>query len=102
MADKAPVEKIEINDLTKVKTVSKTDKEHNYILIISDFYYLNSAQNLKDELAKKTKLDGFTIKKINSKKYRLYIGPFKNFNSLKLTYISLNKLGFDELQIYKE
>jgi len=57
---------------------------------------------LKKELEKKTKLDTFIIKKINNKKYRLYIGPFQNFNSLKSTYISLNKLGFEELNIYKE
>ncbi len=102
VATKAPVEKIEIDDLSKIKTTVKTKKKHHYILLISDFYFLDSAENLKNELTKKTKLDGFLIKKINNKKYRLYIGPFQNFNSLKSTYISLNKLGFDELSIYKE
>ena len=102
VANNAPVEKIEIDDLSKIKTTSKTKKKHQYILLISDFYYLDSAENLKSKLTKETKLDGFLIKKINNKKYRLYIGPFKNFNSLKSTYISLNKLGFDELTIYKE
>ena len=29
-------------------------------------------------------------------------GPFKNFNALKTTYISLNKLGFENLNIYRE
>ena len=96
------MEKIEINDLSKIKTTSKVKEKNRYILLISDFYYLDSAKNLKNELTKKTKLDGFTIKKINNKKYRLYIGPFQNFNSLKSTYISLNKLGFEELNIYKE
>jgi len=102
VANKAPVEKIEIDDLSKIKTTSSVKKKHSYILLISDFYYLDSAENLKIELKKKTKLDGFLIKKINNKKYRLYIGPFQNFNSLKSTYISLNKLGFNELRIYKE
>ena len=102
VANKAPVEKIEIDDLSVVKTTSKTKIEHNYILLISDFYYLDSAESLKLELTQKTKLDGFAINKINNKKYRLYIGPFQNFNSLKSTYISLNKLGFDELRIYKK
>jgi len=86
----------------KLRLLQIKKKKHNYILLISDFYYLDSAENLKNELAKKTKLDGFVIKKINNKKYRLYIGPFQNFNSLKSTYISLNKLGFDELIIYKK
>ena len=102
VVNKAPVGKIMIDDLSKTKSTSKTKQKHNYILLISDFYYLDSAEKLKAELTKKTKLDGFTIKKINNKKYRLYIGPFQNFNSLKSTYISLNKLGFEELNIYKE
>ena len=60
------------------------------------------AINLKKELYIKTKLNNLSIKKINDKKYRLYAGPFNNFNSLKLTYISLNKIGFDDLDIIKE
>ena len=54
------------------------------------------------DLIKKTKIDNFSIKKINGKKYRLLAGPFKNFNALKTTYISLNNLGFEGLNIYNE
>ena len=72
------------------------------IIIINDFYYADSASNLKNELAKQTKAKNFFIKKINTNKYRLALGPFKNFNSLKSIYISLNNLGFDSLDIYKE
>ena len=39
---------------------------------------------------------------INDNKYRLAVGPFKNFNALKTIYISLNNLGFEELNIYRE
>tara|TARA_Y100000590_G_scaffold363795_1_gene421657 strand:- start:10096 stop:10860 length:765 start_codon:yes stop_codon:yes gene_type:complete len=108
VANKAPVEKIEIDDLssnssntTELKK-EKSKKINNFILMISDFYYLESADNLKNELAKKTKFNSFAIKKIKNNKYRLYAGPFKNFNSLKSTYISLNKLGFDDLEVYRE
>ena len=104
VADKAPVEKIKMNILTndETKIKEKLVREYNYILIINDFYYLDSAHNLKKELSKKIKTDNFKIKKINNKKYRLYAGPFKNFNALKTTYISLNDLGFENLNIYKE
>ena len=106
VANKAPVEKIEIADLSKDQDKDKETKikkkRYNYILVISDFYYLDSAENLKIELIRKSKLKSFQIKKINNKKYRLYMGPFKNFTSLKSSYISLNKLGFNELNIYKE
>ena len=77
-----------------------TDTPSNYMLVISDFYYLESADILKNELAKKTKFNSFSVKKIKNNKYRLLAGPFKNFNSLKTTYISLNNLGFDDLNIY--
>ena len=38
---------------------------------------------------------------ISNNKYRLLAGPFKNFNTLKTSYISLNNLGFENLNIYK-
>ena len=46
-------------------------------------------------------MNNISVKKINNKKYRLLAGPFKNFNALKTTYISLNNLGFEILNIYK-
>ena len=106
VATKVPVEKIEIDNLVTKKTNEKQAQSKNneklFFLIISDFYYHDSAINLKEELYIKTKLNNLSIKKINDKKYRLYAGPFKNFNSLKLTYISLNKIGFDDLNIIKK
>ena len=62
----------------------------------------NSGQYAKKELIKKTGIKGYAIKKIGENKYRLLLGPFKNFNTLKSSYISLNKIGFDELNIYRE
>tara|TARA_Y100000590_G_scaffold217547_1_gene246310 strand:- start:2275 stop:3030 length:756 start_codon:yes stop_codon:yes gene_type:complete len=104
VADKAPVEKIKMNILTKGETENKEKliKEYSFLLIVNDFYYLDSASNLKKELSKKIKSNNFKVKKINNTKYRLYAGPFKNFNALKTTYISLNDLGFENLNIYKE
>ena len=70
--------------------------------MINDFYFEDSANNLKTELVEKTKMNNISIKKVNNKKYRLFVGPFKNFNALKTTYISLNNLGFENLNIYTE
>ena len=80
----------------------KIDKKNNFVLVISDFYYYDSAQNLKEELMKKTKINNFSIKKINDTLYRLSVGPFENFNALKSIYISLNNLGFEGLNVIKE
>ncbi len=104
VAGKAPVDKIKINDLSigKQKIDKKSNKKNNFILVISDFYYLDSANNLKNELIRKININNISVKKINNKKYRLLAGPFKNFNALKTTYISLNNLGFESLNIYRE
>ena len=103
VAGKAPISEVKMDDLTKekIKNQEISTKNSNYILVISDFYYLDSANNLKKELSKKMNINNISVKKINNK-YRLLVGPFKNFNALKNTYISLNNLGFEELNIYKE
>jgi hypothetical protein len=104
VAEKAPVNEVKIDELniSSSKTKKKSFKDNNFIIIINDFYYEESAFNLKLELVKKTKFNNFFVKKINSNKYRLFIGPFKNFNTLKATYISLNNFGFDALNVYKD
>ena len=104
VADKVPVDEVKMDDLSTVekKKEEKFKKTHNYILVVSDFYFEDSAISLKNELINKTKMNNISIKKINNKKYRLLVGPFKNFNALKVSYISLNNLGFDNLNIYKE
>ncbi len=104
VAEKAPVDEVEINDLSENKKNNKEKKikKNNFLIIINDFYYADSANNLKKDLIKKTNFKNISVKKINSTKYRLYAGPFKNFKALKTTYISLNNLGFNNLNIYNE
>ncbi len=105
VAEKAPVEEIQMNELTIVENQDnkmKTSNKTKFFLKIGDFYYEESAKNLKAELLKKVETDKFFISKINKNSYRLALGPFKNFKALKSSYISLNNLGFDNLDIYKE
>jgi len=104
VADKAPVDEISMNDLSKnkIEKKKKLSKKINYVIVISDFYFEESANNLKLELMKKIELNDISVKKINNNKYRLLVGPFENFNALKTIYISLNNLGFENLDIYKE
>ena len=106
VAENAPVDEVKVDDLSVNKDTNsekkKLSKTYNFILIVSDFYYQDSANTLKKELIKKTKNINFSVKKISINKYRLSAGPFKNFNSLKSLYISLNNLGFDDLNIYRQ
>ena len=102
VAEKAPVDEVVMNDLTLESNMDNKKKSKiNFIIVINDFYYLNSAKKLKNELTKKITINSISIKKINNKKYRLFAGPFRNFSTLKTTYISLNNLGFENLNIYK-
>jgi len=104
VADKVPVTEVKMNDITitKENLPKKIKKKKNFIISISDFYYLESITRLKTELKKKINLKNISIKKINNNKYRLLVGPFKNFNALKTIYISLNNLGFEQLNIYND
>ena len=104
VAEKVETNEVMMNDLTKDKSKNKkkNNKKYNFVLVISDFYFEDSANNLKNDLLNQIQIDNISIKKINDKKYRLFVGPFKNFNALKNVYISLNKLGFDNLNVYKE
>ena len=104
VSKKVPVDEVKIDILTEqdVNTKKKIVKKNNFILVINDFYYFDSANDLKKVLREKIKVDNISIKKINNNKYRLFAGPFKSFNTLKTTYISLNNLGFENLNIYNE
>ena len=55
VAEKVPVNKVEVNDLSKSDTISMNElkKKNNYVLVVSDFYYEDSAINLMNELKKK-------------------------------------------------
>ena len=104
VVEKAPVNEITIDDLSNKISEDKKKvlKDNNFILVINEFYYEDSAISLRKELIKKTNMNNISVKKINNKKYRLLMGPFKNFKALKTAYISLNNLGFEGLDIYQE
>ena len=104
VAEVAPVNKINIDDLSKERenNKKKNNQIKKFIIVINDFYYQKSAISLKLELETKTKFKNIRINKINDTKYRLLVGPFENFSALKTVYISLNNLGFEYLDIYNK
>ena len=93
-----------MDDLSNVQSASKnkSNRSKSFTIVIADFYYQETADNLKNELIKKNQFNNMYVKKINNNKYRLLVGPFENFNALKTTYISLNNLGFENLNVYRE
>ena len=74
-----PINEVTMDDITKDKPLKKKklNIKSNFILVISDFYYYDSAKNLEIDLVKKTQINKFLVKKINDNKYRLLVGPFE-------------------------
>jgi hypothetical protein len=100
VANKAPVTSINVNDMSNFtpKIIVKK-KKPSYIINIVEFYFLESAETTKNRFEKEANLENIKIKKISKNKFKVYSGPHDSFNSVKDIYFSLNKLGFENLNI---
>jgi len=103
VAKKAPVKNISINDLNEInvgKSIS-IRKKFSYKIKIADFYFKDTAKILIDRINNETKIINPKIKKINKEKYRVYLGPFKDINSLQKSYNDISILEFENIEIIK-
>ena len=103
VANKAPVNNINISDLNIKETNNKDElsKKFSYEIKIADFYFNDTASLLVDRIIKETKIRDAKIKKINEKKYRVYAGPFNNINSLQKSFNDISILEFENIEIIK-
>lgn len=100
VANKAPVTSINVNDMSSSTVKIKVKKkEPSYIIDIAEFYFLESAETVKIKFEKEANLENIKIKKISKNKFKVYSGPHAYFNTVKDIYFSLNKLGFENLNI---
>ena len=100
VANKVPVTSIDINDLSvSTPKIKVKKKKPSYIINIAEFYFFESAEAIKNRFEKEANLVNITIEKISKNKFKVYSGPYASFNSMKETYLSLNKLGFENLNI---
>ena len=100
VANKAPVTSININDLSvSTPKIEVKKKKPSYIINIAEFYFFESAETIKNRFEKEANLVNITIEKISKNQFKVYSGPYASFNSMKETYLSLNKLGFENLNI---
>ena len=103
VADKAPVNNINISDLSIKEKNSKNEliKKFSYEIKIADFYFNDTASLLVDRIVKETKIKDAKIKKINEKKYRVYAGPFNNIKSLQKSFNDISILEFENIEFIK-
>ena len=107
VANKAPVVDININIISDGSEKTKTEKtkteikKNEYIILIGEFYYLETAKIVKNRLINEANLSNIKIEKISEKNFRVYAGTYTLFNTMKDTYFIISKLGFEHLDIKK-
>ena len=103
VALKAPVNDISINDLSIRKDNTKKDNniKFSYTIKVADFYFKDSALMMLNRIKSDSLVKNTQIKKFSDKKYRVYLGPFDNINSLQKSYNDISILNFENIEIIK-
>ncbi len=104
VAEKAPIDGIQINNLSEnnnEKKITKKDK-FSYSVKIADFYYKNTALMMLSRIKNETSLNNSKIKQLSKTKFRVLLGPFNDIKSLKDAFEELKLLNFENLEILKD
>ena len=104
VAEKAPVTDIGIKNLSKNKKKKKSkkiNKEFKYVIKIADFYYLKTANLLKNRIKNELNLNKVKINKLSKTEFRVYLGPYDNLKSLQKAFEKILILQFENLEILK-
>ena len=103
VAKKAPVKSIDINNLnaSNINNKKTSIKKFSYEIKIADFYFNDTAKKMVDRIINETKVSKPKIKKISKAKYRVFLGPFTNINSLQKSYNDISILKFENIEIIK-
>ena len=103
VAAKAPVNIISINDLnvTKKDLEENSNNSFSYSIKIADFYYNEMALIMLKRIKNDSPIKSPKIRKISNEKYRVYLGPFSNINSLQKSFNDISILEFDNIEIIK-
>ena len=104
VAEKAPVEQIQIKELgdSSKKKIEINKEKFNYVIKIADFYFEKSADQMKSRISDETSIKDVNINKLSPTKFRVFLGPFEDLNSLKKSFNAVNILEFDTIEFIKE
>ena len=106
VANKAPVDDIMIQNIsleteTKESNTKNFVTDFNYIIKFGDFYFEDSAIMLKNRLFEEYNIKNILIKKLSQNNFRVYKGPYKDFEKLKKGFHNIENLDFDSIEIIK-
>ena len=101
VAEKAPVDGIQIKDLNSTSKKKKKNKKlkFSYSIKLADFYYKNSAKTMILRIKNETNIKNSKIQQLSKTKFRVLIGPFNDIKSLKESYEKLRPMNFENLEI---
>jgi hypothetical protein len=105
IAEKAPVDGIQIDNLGDVnqpKSKAKKDNIFSYSIKIADFYYKDSAINMSNRIIDETNIANPVIKTISNTKYRVLLGPFNDIKKLEDSFNEIKSLDFENIEILKD
>ena len=105
VANKAPVDGISIKDLNKTEnSIEKNEnkKKFSYIIKIADFYFKDTANMMKKRILNETNIVKVYIATISNNSFRVFLGPFKDLNSLENEFNNIKKLNFENLEFIKQ
>ena len=106
VANKAPVDDVMIQNIsleteTKESNIKNFVTNFNYIIKFGDFYFEDSAIMLKNRLFEEYNIKNILIKKLSQNNFRVYKGPYKDFEKLKKGFHNIENLDFDSIEIIK-
>ena len=103
VANKAPVDKITVNDLnqsSKKKTNTNSQK-FNYFIKIADFYFIDSAKIMRNRIINESTIKNVYIRELSKNKFRVILGPYLDLKSLQKEYNKLEEFNFENIEIIK-
>ena len=107
VANKAPIQNISINNLNetnedKSKEINKDKvKKFNYNIKVADFYFKDTALDMVKKIRTISSIKNIKVDKLSKTQYRVFLGPFKNINSLQKAFNGISILEFENIEIIR-
>ena len=105
VANKAPVDGISIKNLnenTNDKVIKKKLNTFSYIIKIADFYFRDSAKLMVKRIKEETKVNKVKIMNISNTAFRVFLGPYKDLNSLQKAFNDISIIDFENIELIKQ
>ena len=105
VANKAPVDGIiikNLNENTNDKNIKKKQNTFSYTIKIADFYFRDSAKLMVKRIKEETKVNNVKIMNISNTNFRVFLGPYKDLNSLQKAFNDISIINFENFKLFKK